>query len=641
MPFSYYCSCPEKHNKCPKGSRKVYRLLDTSEVLPRQTDGIIRFTIGKCFPKTKIKVIATFSEGILDDVITKTCLTTDCNGNYQIPLPDGFTPNNATVTTQIKVDLEQPKPTKVCPKDLVKVPGYYPPFSYYQLEWPSWDGTSNNLSHPEWGSVDVALLRKGDAAYADSSSTLAVRGINNPNPRVVSNNIHKNISGNVPNSLGLTDITWIFGQFIDHEITLTEPLSGGETATIITPDVITDPAEEYPGRAISFTRSNFILNTDPREQPNQISAFIDSTNVYGYNGPRAMVLRRLDGTGKLKTDLSDNGEILMPKNTFGFHNAEHGALSSDEFFLGGDIRSNENIFLSALHTLMVREHNRWCDVILTNNPIWEGKDELIYQYARRMVSGIMSNITYQEYLPALLGEQLPSYKGYDSTINPGIATEFSTAAYRLGHSMITSNLKTGSGVGDTILLRNAFFNPSFLDTNGIDGLLLGSTLQHMQEIDNEIIDDLRNFLFMTPTAEHLLDLVSINIQRGRDHGLPAYNDFREAYGLSRKTSFSEVTSDSSLATKLTTLYGSPDNGDPWSCILCEDRIPGAAVGETIKAALRDQFLRLRDGDRFYFENDKALTDADKNIIRNTKLSDIIIRNTQWTSAEIRDDVFHL
>ena len=641
MPFSYYCSCKCKFdNCCPNGTKRFYRTPRNTEITPRLDDDILRFSLGKCFAKMKIKVTATFSHSTqTDDITQQFCLKTNQTGNYQIPLPVNF-PIDTTVTIFIKLDLDQPCPKKICPKTLVKIDGYYPPYSYYDLNWASWDGSGNNLYNPYFGKSNEALLRQGSADYADGSSTLAVRGPNNPNPRVVSNNIHKNISGNVPNSLGLTDSVWQFLQLLDHEIDLTEPTSG-ETAHIITPTVIVDPEEDYPSRIIEFTRSGFIAGSDPREQPNQISSYIDATNVYGYTTDRAYALRTLDGTGKLKTTLADNGEVLLPYNTLGLHNAMPNGSNPEDFFLAGDIRSNENIFLTSLHTLFAREHNRLCDHIISQNPIWNGKDELIYQHARRFVSGQMSKIAFEDAIPALLGEKLPAYTGYNPNIEAGISNEFSTAAYRLGHSMLTSNLRSGPNVSDTILLRNAFFNPSYIQTNGIDNLLIGGTLQKMQEIDNEIVDDVRNFLFSTPSVSHLLDLATLNIQRGRDHGLPDYNDFRVAFGLTPKTDFNEVTSDTSLAAKLATLYISPDHGDPFTCILCEDKLPGAAVGETIHTVLKNQFIKLRDGDRFYYENDPALSDEEKTEIRQTKLSDIIIRNTQWTSADIRSDIFHL
>ena len=340
--------------------------------------------------------------------------------------------------------------------------------------------------------------------------------------------------------------------------------------------------------------------------------------------------------------LSDNNEAILIYNTAGLSNANPKGDPDNALFLAGDVRANENIFLTSIHILFSREHNRLCDQILDERPNWTGKDELLYQHARRWNSGIQQSIVFNEFLPALLGNNaLPAYQGYRPNVNPTVATEFSTSIYRFGHSMIPSSLRSGPDGGDTILLRDAFFTPSYIQTNGADDLLLGASLQKMEEIDGKIVDDLRNFLFGPPTMTMLLDLATLNIQRGRDHGLPGYNDVREAYGLSRKNTFAEITSDVSVQGKLNTLYGHPDYIDPWVGGLVEDHVAGANVGELLRAGLIDQFTRLRDGDRFYFENDQALTNAEKATIRNTRLSDVIIRNTKWTSSDISADVFHV
>ena len=125
-----------------------------------------------------------------------------------------------------------------------------------------------------------------------------------------------------------------------------------------------------------------------------------------------------------------------------------------------------------------------------------------------------------------------------------------------------------------------------------------------------------------------------SIQRGRDHGLPDFNTMRESIGLDRIEDFSELTSNEELAQLFEDVYGSPDNADPWIAMISEDHVPGTMAGETNYHIMADQFTRLRDGDRFYFEN--AL-DADLAAeIKATRLSDIIERNTD---LEVQDEVF--
>lgn len=495
----------------------------------------------------------------------------------------------------------------------------------------------------------MPLVRKCDSAYVDGHHQMAVRGVENPSPRMISNALCAESSSQQPklSSAGLTDMIWGWGQFIDHEIDLTD--TGSEDASMTTPSREQDPREVYPGRTIPFTRSVHIEHSDPREHPNDISSFIDGTNVYGNGAVRAMALRRLDGSGKLKTSYSSNGrEILLPRNDRELDMANAGGASSNQLFMAGDVRANENALLTSLHTVFLREHNFQCDVALRRNPQWRGKDEMIYQQARRMVIGMMQAVTYNEFLPALLGSRcIPAYSGYNDNLDAGIAVEFSTAGYRFGHSAVSSQLQTGLDSTETVGLRDVFFHPEYLHENGADGILLGATRKVMREINSDLVDDLRNFLFGPPSRTQLLDLAALNIQRGRDHGLPGYNEIRRGYNLAVKTQMSEVTSNAHLAARLEVLYGSsPAEIDPWVGCLVEDHHDDGGggtppqVGELARAIMRDQFIRLRDGDRFWYENDTALDNAERETIRRTRLSDILRRNTQWNSSHIRDDVFH-
>ena len=483
----------------------------------------------------------------------------------------------------------------------------------------SYDGSTNNLMHSEYGEKSITLTRKSNTMYGDGSNTLVER---TPEPRVISNNICKATKHKL-NSKNLTDIVWMWGQFIDHDMSLT-------LTSDIAADMTTPKDDEYPSRRIPFMRSNYRNNSNPRQQLNELSSFIDGTNIYGSTIERANALRTLDGTGKLKTN-THNGQVLLPYNVDGFENQPSNDKS---YFFSGDIRVNENTLLTSIHTLFVREHNRICDELADS--VHAGCDEYIYQYARKTIISIMQVITYQEFLPALLGKNVVSKSAqYDNTINPSIATEFSTVGYRIGHSMLSSVLKIG--LNDTIRLRDMFFNPSWIKVNGIESIIQGAINNVMQEIDNEIIDDVRDFLFGLPT-DQLMDLASLNIQRGRDHGIPDYNTLREAYGLEKYNNFNQITNDESLRIKLMLTYKNIDSIDPWIGALCEDHIDDAAVGQLILTIMKEQFIRLQKGDRFWWENDNTLTLKEKKIISSTKLSDIIKRNTAIKNVPI--DVFH-
>jgi hypothetical protein len=153
----------------------------------------------------------------------------------------------------------------------------------------------------------------------------------------------------------------------------------------------------------------------------------------------------------------------------------------------------------------------------------------------------------------------------------------------------------------------------------------------MQEVDPLFTDEQRNIV------PFFIDLLSLDVARAQDHGLADYNTMRVAYGLPAVTTFSEITTDLALASSLEQLYGDVNRIDPLIGALAEDHLAGASVGPLAAAGLTDQFVRLRDGDRFWYENDPAFTAEEVLSLQNTRLSDIIRRNTGLTN--LQDNVF--
>jgi hypothetical protein len=325
----------------------------------------------------------------------------------------------------------------------------------------------------------------------------------------------------------------------------------------------------------------------------------------------------------------------LPFNEAGLDNA---GGTSDTLFLAGDVRANENAALTAMHTLWVREHNYWADQIAAENPGLS--DEEIFQRAKSIVTAELQAITYNEFVPALLGYgTIDAYQGYDPNVNPGIANVFSTAAYRFDHSMLSSDLlrlNPDGTVADegNLSLSEAFFAPHEITDNGIDSILFGAAAQRAQEIDNMVVDDVRNFLFGPPGAGGF-DLASLNIQRGRDHGLADYNQTRVDFGLDPVENFTQITSNPELASELEALYGEVNNIDVWVGGLAEDHLPGSSVGELFGTIIADQFERIRDGDVNWYQH--VLAGPQLAQVEGTTLADVIIRNTGIT--DLRDNVF--
>ena len=219
-------------------------------------------------------------------------------------------------------------------------------------------------------------------------------------------------------------------------------------------------------------------------------------------------------------------------------------------------------------------------------------------------------ITYKEFLPALVGSAAPGLENrFTTDVDPSISNEFSTVAFRVGHTMLSPNMKFRDGSGNPTMddtpLRNLFFKPGFFDNAAInvDYVIGGQMAQECQEVDHQIIDEVRDFLF----DDGCLDLVSLNIQRGRDHGIMTYNGVRQTMHLSTASDFSDITSDPALQDKLRQAYGSVENVDAWIGGLCEGHARGI-VGELFESIIVDQFTRLRDGDKFWFMNDPDVQD---------------------------------
>lgn len=492
------------------------------------------------------------------------------------------------------------------------------------LEFRSIDGSGNNLTNDLWGSAGSLFLRKLKSSYGDGILTLG--GGDRPSAREISNAVMAQ-DGDMPSAVGTSDLFWLWGQFIDHDIDLTKGHEAGqeEHANIPVPtgDPHFDPLNTGT-QEIHLTRSGFDAGTgtdvdNPREQVNEITSFIDASMVYGSDDARAAALRT--SGGKLATSADD----MLPIDDGSFPNA-----GGPGGFLAGDVRANENVGLTSMHTIFVREHNRLVDELAAEHPEYD--DERLYQEAKALVEAKIQVITYNEFLPLLLGENaLGAYGGYKPDVDPSIANVFATAAFRVGHTMLSSTIHRIDEKGNEdpfghLALRDAFFRPDrLLSEGGVDSTLRGLASNVSQEIDTRLVDDVRNFLFGPPGAGGF-DLGSLNIQRGRDHGLPSYNEARVAYGLEAVTSFDEITDDTEIADALEDVYGTVDKIDVFVGGLAEDHVEGAMVGALFHAVLVDQFSRLRDGDRFWYEN--RFEGEQLEALQNTKLADIILANTE-------------
>ncbi|XP_019638523.1 PREDICTED: thyroid peroxidase-like isoform X1 [Branchiostoma belcheri] len=551
------------------------------------------------------------------------------------------------------------------------------------------DGSCNNRENPLWGSSLTPFHRFLPPIYENQwnepvgwNKTREYNGFTLPSVRHVSNRLMT-----TPTNVEDPDYTHMmtqWGQFLDHDTDLTATAVGrtmfspmgtvtcGQTCDNIMPCFPIPIPDDDPridnerDRAcMPFTRSSAVCGTGEtsslfntiiaREQINQITSFIDASNVYGSTFEFAQSLRDFstdDGLLRVQegADIS-SGMDLLP-----FMNQAVTACNQDPnggdivpCFLAGDGRVNEVNTLIASHTIWLREHNRLARELKRINPHWNG--EQIYQEARKIVGSEMQHITFAEYLPKILGprgmDQMGDYTGYDPNVNPSTRNEFATAAFRFGHAAIGEFMRRfdenyeEAAIGN-VALHDAFFSPwRVMRESGIDPVVRGliggfaklvTPTQVMHEELSQNLFALRNQI--------ALDLASLNTQRGRDHGIPFYNDWRVFCNLSRAASFDDLSgeiSDSDVRDTLSDVYGDVNNIDLWPAAQLEDHEDGARVGPTFRCMLAEQFKLNRNGDRFWFESDGVLTASQRTEIRQVTYARVICDTTGIT--RLPPDVF--
>jgi hypothetical protein len=527
---------------------------------------------------------------------------------------------------------------------------------------------SNNIANPTEGTAGTDLLRLSPADYADGISAPSLP--NDPSARVISDLLNNQADPNNPtqdlntvDQNSLSDFGYAWGQFIDHDMDLTPTTSGQFD------NIAADPNDPSHMGTQTFERSTYDPTTgtstsNPRQQVNAVTSYLDLSQVYGSTDVVADALRTHSG-GLLKTS---PGNMLPYNNLTYFTQAQLDALNmandaqavpSTSLFAAGDVRANENVELTALQTLFVRNHNRIANELHQEHPDWS--DEKLYQEARKINIAEYQMITYKYYLPDLLGAgAMPAYTGYNPNVDAAIATEFSTVAFRFGHSLLSGNIErqgnngldiAGDPTGNAALsLATDFFDPNVLNPNGvidpltghvstnIDAILKGDADGNANADDLLAINEVRNLLFANGgLQDNGQDLIARDIQRARDDGIGSYNDVRAALGLPRVTSFAQITSNVQVQKELQQAYGSVDKIDPFEGGLAEDHLPGSDMGPLFTKILLNQFSRLRDGDRFFYLNETWNADELNILHQADTLGKVIEANTGVTNLQA--DVF--
>lgn len=500
-------------------------------------------------------------------------------------------------------------------------------------------GVCNNLEHPYYGSSQTAFSRLLPAAYEDSLSEprrKSVKGGYLPSCRHISLNLDSRpIFDRKYNNFFVT-----FGQFIGHDVALSVPVSDTYSRPIstctcgdkydwdkcnvipISPDdpyLRSQKCMAFPATAQAF--KNQICSLGVKELMNGNTHYIDLSTVYGSTVKTAEALR--SEYGLLKSTRPQWSTHELPPGQ------REGKSCTDsnhkrKCFAGGDSRLMITLAFTGVHTMFLRWHNQLARQIRIDHPTFDSKR--IYEEARALNIAFFQRYVYAFYLPILLGEKFvqDEFGGiertqYDPNVEATIDNEFSTAAFRL-HSMVrdlftrcTYDAKTI----DYLWLHDIHHKSKYAydaENNGLDSILCGLFYDMGFAYDGDFAHQIRNRLFESESKYNNLwrnDLVSINICRGREHGIPSYNELLKFCNLPKAESFSDfiATMNFDGMNKLKYIYRAPDDVDAFIGITLETPINGGILGHVGSCIVTRQFKKLRDGDRFFYSHTGALSES--------------------------------
>ncbi|CAL1685408.1 unnamed protein product [Lasius platythorax] len=494
------------------------------------------------------------------------------------------------------------------------------------------DGTCNNLDNPSWGSAMTAYTRVLFSQYFDGIQEPRHVGQTKkplPSPRLVSAALS---TANDQSDASRTLAVMEWSQFIAHDIAHTpvrkmvstgKPISccqsDGDTLSprhihpdcspINVPD--RDPVYgEHYIRCMNYVRSLPVLRAECTLGPvEQVSHFLDGSTIYGSLLKKSRELRTFEG-GRLRVYVQNN-HAYLPRG-----DAEFTSQCGENCYNSGDDRVNIEPQLAVIHTIWHREHNRIADKLAKLNPNWS--DEILYQEARRIVIAEIQHVTYKEWLPIVLGRWYIRAVGlivgnnysrnYNSDDEPSVSNEAATAALRFLNSLMQGKLSLPDNSRQrnrTLNLAEHFFNPRIIESEEVfDGLVRGLATQTSQRMDISLISDMTSKLYTSNGNNLGLDAVSLDIERGRDHGLPGYNYYRRYCGLPTARTFDDFLDyiPTEMVRKLRTVYSHPNDVDLIVGGMAERSADDGMVGPTFRCLIYEQFSRSRRTDRFFYDS---------------------------------------
>ncbi|GFN94573.1 dual oxidase [Plakobranchus ocellatus] len=528
-----------------------------------------------------------------------------------------------------------------------------------------YDGWYNNPMNPSWGAVGRPLERNVTPVYKDE--TYRPSGWDRPNAREISNELFMEppSSSGVGNHNNRTALFAFFGLLVQREIVHTDDVTCPvEILETLVPrgDPDFDP-EAHGNRHMPYERAAYDKSSgnspnNPRRQINKASSYIDGSFLYGTSMVRTEFLREAH-TGKLACEdrfgnFPLRNDVNLPYHPFTYHH-----YKSEKLWRLGDTHAFENPAVLSLSVLFYRYHNN----IAHETRKWRQNptSDEIFERARRWVIGTMQKIIVYDWLPRLVGRSLPKYTGYKPWVKSDVTDIFDAGAINYIMTLIPPaipqidkhcKLRRVNG-HEACRLCNTYWKSMDILYNihdqeaGMVEILRGLSAQLAERDDNYVVEDYRS-KFYGPHYHPDHDAVLLAIMKGRDFGLPDYNSVRETMGLKAKTSFEEINPQLSrenpeLVRAFKRLHNNKlSKVDLFVGGMMETTPSGP--GELFTNILIDQFTRLRDGDRFWFENkDNGLfSDEDRESLMNITLS-YVMQNTTGSmmndDLQLQDDVF--
>ncbi|EGT42705.1 hypothetical protein CAEBREN_20521 [Caenorhabditis brenneri] len=535
-------------------------------------------------------------------------------------------------------------------------------------------GICNNRQNPELG-MSVSPLRRllGGASYADGLGRIRTRGINGaelPSARLISNMIHDDRNNQVF-SPSINHLHMIIGQFIAHDV-IFMPSSvardGGaldcsacNAATRVSancapiPIPRNDPYFRTP--CMRLTRAlNGQENFGVRSQIGQNSHFLDLSAVYGSADCEAETVRSFQ-EGKMLT-FEDLGYTLPPQN---LNDSNCQSAPPLHCFTCGDFRNSLHPALIPVHTIFIKEHNRLADKVRTARP--RMSDEQLFQLVRKIMIGMWQHIVFNEYIPKYLPQRTIRnfglrpmrngvHRGYSTSQDPSISAEFAGAAFRFGHSQARFDFprltEQGRPAGNFDLGHDIFYaDQNYLaGIGGWEPVMNGMVRMPAMKSDRYFTHGIRNQMFEIRGRNGSgVDLVSVNIQRGRDMGLFPYIQYRQLVGLPQVSSFSDLNTTFSQENirALQNVYSDAADIDLYVGIMLEEPLAGGQLGPTASFMIGEQFKALKTGDRFFYESivdgtDNFTQEEIDEIRNNVSLAKLICENMEFADR-INSDIF--